>query len=177
MVSNMTVRLAFRLTLNHILYITFLMKIQHNLCRKMVTKKKITILIAKNIYLVGFHKLYKKTAFNHFFQLLSNNSKTTTLFKNPATDCFTSHSTHPSSSDTTNPVDLSSFSYDVPACVSPYAFYIPASLSLPARSTYVSCSFSSQASYVSAHAFHFSTTHDSPFNCILIFTTCPIFSY
>ena len=70
MISNMTARLAFRLTLNHILYITFLMEIWHNLCRKMVTKKKITFLIAKNIYLVGStnnHKLYKKTAFNYFF--------------------------------------------------------------------------------------------------------------
>ena len=85
MISNMTARLAFRLTLNHILYITFLMEIWHNLCRKMVTKKKITFLIAKNIYLVGStnnHKLYKKTAFNYFFQLLSNNSKTTTSFQN-----------------------------------------------------------------------------------------------
>ena len=69
MISNMTARLAFRLTLNHILYITFLMEIWHNLSRKIVTKKKITFLIAKNIYLLGStnnHKLYKKTAFNYF---------------------------------------------------------------------------------------------------------------
>ena len=56
MISNMTARLAFRLTLNHILYITFLRELWHYLYRKISNKEENNIFDCKKYISSWFHK-------------------------------------------------------------------------------------------------------------------------